>query len=166
MVGGRKHLPIMTLKRRMGMGLAVAAATYCVLAYIFMWPPVVLYYWNWHEHDSRGELFFSPPWPHAHAVSGENACLNNLRQIDAAIIQFSLERAKHEGDLVTVDDITPYIKLNNQGQIPPCPAGGPYNITVVGKHPTCSLDTNPPARIRVDYFFWDWNQSSRQRLPY
>ena len=137
----------MKLKRRIGIGLAVAAATYCVLAYIFMWPPVVRYYWSCHR-----------------ATSSASACVNNLRQIDAAIEQFALEHGKHTGDPVTANDITPYIKLNSQGQIPPCPAGGTYTYGIVGRDPTCSLGTNPPIRIRVDYFFWNWSTSIHHRL--
>jgi len=132
----------------MGIGLAVAAATYSVLAYIFMWPPVVRYYWSCHR-----------------STSSASACINNLRQIEAAINQFALEHNKHNGDPVIANDITPYIKLNSQGQIPPCPASGPYNIPVVGQRPICSLGTNPPTRIRVDCFYWDWSQSYHHRLP-
>ena len=132
----------MKLRRRIGIGLAVAAATYCVLACIFMWPPVVRYYWNWHR-----------------STSSADACINNLRQIDAAINQFAHEHHKKTGDPVTLQDITPYIKLNAQVEIPKCYTGHSYILTVVGEPPRCPQFTNTtePAIIRVGYFHWDEN---------
>ena len=71
-----------------------------------------------------------------------NACINNLRQIDAAANQFALEQHKTNGEAIKYpDDLTPYIKLNSQGKIPPCPGGGIYTIKKVGDTPTCSLGT-------------------------
>ena len=66
-----------------------------------------------------------PNFVKARATSQANACINNLRQIDAAANQFALEKGKKTGDTVTMNtDLTPYIKLNSTGKIPPCPAGG------------------------------------------
>jgi hypothetical protein len=69
-----------------------------------------------------------------------NACINNLRQIDAAKNQFALENKKTNGDTVTEADIKPYIKLDADGNLPKCPAGGKYTIGKVGENPTCSID--------------------------
>jgi prepilin-type N-terminal cleavage/methylation domain-containing protein len=85
----------------------------------------------------------------AGARSQATSCINNLRQIDTAIQQFSVEGGKHVGDTVNYpDDLTPYIKLNRQGQIPPCPSGGSYTLNTVGTVPSalCSIGTtvNPP----------------------
>ena len=80
-------------------------------------------------------------------TSPANACINTLRQIDAAACGFALENGKHPGDkIVFPNDLTPYIKLNAAGKIPSCPSGGTYNITRVGDKPTCSLGTTmtPP----------------------
>jgi hypothetical protein len=69
-----------------------------------------------------------------------NACVNNLRQIDAAINQFALEQHKTNGEAIHFpEDLTPYIKLNSEGKIPGCPHGGIYHISKVGEAPTCSL---------------------------
>ena len=78
-----------------------------------------------------------------------NACINNLRQLDAAANQFALEQSKTNGARVNFpDDLTPYIKLNSAGKIPPCPAGGIYHIGKVGEQPVCSLgSTVTPAHI-------------------
>jgi len=69
-----------------------------------------------------------------------NACINNLRQIDGAAQQFALEKGKTNGEAINYpEDLTPYIKLNSNGKIPPCPNGGVYSIKKVGDSPTCSL---------------------------
>ena len=76
-----------------------------------------------------------------------NACINNLRQIDAAANEFALEHSKTNGSPINFpDDLTPYIKLTKDGKIPSCPQGGVYSIKKVGEPPTCSLGTtvNPP----------------------
>ena len=78
-----------------------------------------------------------------------NACINNLRQIDAAANQFALEHRLTNGDAINFpSDLTPYIKLNSLGQIPGCPQGGSYSINKVGDSPTCSLGTKViPAHV-------------------
>jgi hypothetical protein len=69
-----------------------------------------------------------------------NACINNLRQIDAAANQFALENRKRTGDPISFpSDLTPYIKLTDDSKIPPCPDGGVYTLTKVGDTPTCSI---------------------------
>jgi outer membrane lipoprotein-sorting protein len=72
-------------------------------------------------------------------VRQRNACINNLRQLDAAKNQWALEQRKKNGDMVTEADITPYIKLDASGNLPKCPAGGKYTIGRVGTTPTCSI---------------------------
>jgi len=79
-------------------------------------------------------------------TSSGNACINNLRQIDAAAMQFALEKGLTNGMPIHFpDDLTPYIKLNSAGKIPPCPKGGVYQITKVGELPTCTFSTATPA---------------------
>jgi outer membrane lipoprotein-sorting protein len=77
------------------------------------------------------------------AVAAENrqrnACINNLRQIDGAKNEFALEKGKKNGDPVTEADIKPYLKLDANGNLPKCPAGGKYTIGKVGELPTCSI---------------------------
>jgi hypothetical protein len=77
-----------------------------------------------------------------HYTSSSNACINNLRQIDAAANQFALEHGLTNGAPIHFpDDLTPYIKLTKDGKIPSCPGGGIYKIAHVGEAPTCSLGT-------------------------
>ena len=83
-----------------------------------------------------------PNFVKARATSQANACINNLRQIDGAAQQWALENGRSTGSGITYPaDLTPYIKLNSASSIPPCPAGGSYNVTSVGAIPTCSLGT-------------------------
>ncbi len=87
-----------------------------------------------------------PNFVKARAQSQANACINNLRQLDAAANQFALERGKKSTDpIVLATDLTPYIKLNSAGSIPPCPAAGTYTLAAVGSTPTCSLSTLTPG---------------------
>jgi prepilin-type N-terminal cleavage/methylation domain-containing protein len=83
-----------------------------------------------------------PNFVKARATSQMNACINNLRQIDAAANEFALEKGKKTGDPITLNtDLTPYIKMNSATSIPPCPAGGTYALGAVGNTPTCTLST-------------------------
>lgn len=66
-----------------------------------------------------------------------NTCINNLRQIDAAIQQWALENGKDTTATVTEKDLTPYLK-----KYVVCPSGGTsfsdsYNVTDVRSVPTC-----------------------------
>jgi prepilin-type N-terminal cleavage/methylation domain-containing protein len=93
-----------------------------------------------------------PNFVKARATSQANACINNMRQIDAAAQQWALEKGKVTGGTITMStDLTPYIKLNSAGVIPPCPAGGTYTVGTVGATPsvTCSLSATvtPPHRM-------------------
>jgi prepilin-type N-terminal cleavage/methylation domain-containing protein len=90
-----------------------------------------------------------PNFVKARATSQANACINNLRQIDAAANEFALELHKTTGSAITYPtDLTPYIKLNSVSSIPPCPASGTYACATVGTTPTCSLgSTVTPVHV-------------------
>ena len=90
-----------------------------------------------------------PNFVKSRATSQANACINNLRQIDAAASQFALEKGKKTSDPITFpDDLTPYIKMNSGGAIPACPAGGNYACAAVGTPSTCSLGSSvTPAHV-------------------
>src|SRR5271154_3470970 len=84
-----------------------------------------------------------PNFVKARATSQANACINNMRQIDAAANQFALEKGKKTGDTISYpSDLTPYIKLNAANSIPACPAGGTYTESAVGTSPVCSLGSS------------------------
>jgi prepilin-type N-terminal cleavage/methylation domain-containing protein len=83
-----------------------------------------------------------PNFVKARATSQQNACINNLRQIDAAAQEWALEKGHKTGDAITYPgDLTPYIRLNAKNSIPPCPAGGSYSCATVGNNPACTLST-------------------------
>jgi len=90
-----------------------------------------------------------PNFVKARATSQANACINNLRQIDAAANEWALEKGQTTGNTINYpNDLTPYIKLNSANAIPGCPAGGSYTESAVGTVPTCSLSTlDPPHRL-------------------
>ncbi len=85
----------------------------------------------------------------ARATSSANSCINNMRQIDAAANQFALEHHLTTGDPINFpNDLTPYIKFNRQGMIPPCLYGGHYYVWWVGQSVRCSLgSTIVPAHV-------------------
>ncbi len=84
-----------------------------------------------------------PNFVKARATSQQNACINNMRQITAAVNEWALETGQQTGATVANTDLTPYIQLNSNSSIPGCPAGGTYTIGEVGNLPqvTCSLST-------------------------
>jgi prepilin-type N-terminal cleavage/methylation domain-containing protein len=87
-----------------------------------------------------------PNFVKARATSQQNACINNMRQITAAVNEWALETGQKTGATVSFpNDLTPYIQLNSSSSIPPCPAQGSYTVGGVGNIPqvTCSLSTLP-----------------------
>jgi FtsZ-binding cell division protein ZapB len=70
------------------------------------------------------------------ALDQQNACINNLRIIDAAKQQWALEKNQTVAAVPVAEDLVPYLK---DGIFPSCPAGGLYSINAVGEMPTCSI---------------------------
>jgi len=82
-----------------------------------------------------------PNFVKARETAQLNACINNLRMIDAAKQEWALENNKPSTDTPTQADLT---RLKNSqyfknGRFPTCPAGGTYTIGPVGEAPTCSI---------------------------
>ncbi len=65
-----------------------------------------------------------------------NACINNLRQIDAAKQEWALENDKTADAIPSAQDLLPYFP---NLVFPVCPSGGTYTINAVGVPPTCSV---------------------------
>jgi prepilin-type N-terminal cleavage/methylation domain-containing protein len=80
-----------------------------------------------------------PNFVRARMTSQQNACINNLRQLDGAIQQYALEMKQPATAPVTKANIQPYIKLDSTGNLPGCPAGGTYGVTTCDEPPTCTL---------------------------
>ena len=92
-----------------------------------------------------------PSFIRSRSVAQATACINNLKQIESACQQISITKNLANGAAISLDtDVTPYIKLNSAGSVPPCPASGDYYILPVGANPQsqCSLsNTVNPAHI-------------------
>ena len=83
-----------------------------------------------------------PNFVKARQTSQQNACINNLRQIDGAIQQWALEAKASSGQAVSIGQVQPYIKLDKNGNLPACPAGGTYSASNVSSNPLCSVGGN------------------------
>jgi hypothetical protein len=68
-----------------------------------------------------------------------NACINNLRLIDAAKQQWALENRKQNTDTPTMDDLRPYLGHGPNGELPICPDGGVYTVGAIAEKPTCNI---------------------------
>jgi len=69
-------------------------------------------------------------------AADRNACINNLRQLDAAKQQWALEKNKTAVAVPTAQDLAAYFK---EGVLPVCPSGGSYSLNAVGELPACSV---------------------------
>jgi hypothetical protein len=70
----------------------------------------------------------------------QNACINNLRQIDGAKGTWALEAKPPTNATPTWDDLKPYLGSGtNVGMLPKCPSGGVYTIGNLQTAPTCSV---------------------------
>jgi type II secretory pathway pseudopilin PulG len=76
----------------------------------------------------------------------ENACINNLRLIDAAKQQWALEMKQLGSATPTILDIGEYLLRGNSSRLPLCPANeastnfaASYSINQVTNSPTCLI---------------------------
>jgi prepilin-type N-terminal cleavage/methylation domain-containing protein len=78
-----------------------------------------------------------PNFVKARQTSQTNACINNLRQVDAAKQQWALEKGQLSTATPGSSDIVPY--LGRTGSVmPACPvAAGVYVIGAITVAPTC-----------------------------
>src|SRR5947208_9885979 len=81
-----------------------------------------------------------PNFVRARTTSQQNACINNLRQIDGGAQTWALENKKQPTDPYLISDIMPYVKLDSHGNLPACPASGTYGPgATVNNPPTCTI---------------------------
>lgn len=83
-----------------------------------------------------------PSFMKARTQSQANACINNLRQIEAAKEQWALAQKKKQGDTAVTDEVMAYIK--NPTAVTNCPGGGTVAFGVIGTNCTCNV-TDPIA---------------------
>jgi prepilin-type N-terminal cleavage/methylation domain-containing protein len=86
-----------------------------------------------------------PNFIKSRASSQQNACINNMRQINSAVEQWAMENGQAPGSPAPTlaTDLTPYVQLNSNSAIPNCPAGGTYVINNISVVPQiyCTLST-------------------------
>ena len=77
-----------------------------------------------------------PNFVRARETAQQNACINNMRQIDGAKDQWALENGQPSTAVPDATDCAPYIK----GGFPTCPLEGQtYTPNVMTTSPTCSF---------------------------
>jgi prepilin-type N-terminal cleavage/methylation domain-containing protein len=80
-----------------------------------------------------------PNFVRARTKSQQNACVNNLRQLDGAKQQWALENKQLPTATVSTTDVMPYLGRGTAGMYPECPANGTYTLGDVATAPLCSL---------------------------
>jgi prepilin-type N-terminal cleavage/methylation domain-containing protein len=86
-----------------------------------------------------------PNFIRARTKSQQNACINNLRQIDGAIQQWALETKQSATAAVTMDDVAPYMGRGTAGAQPSCPSAATgstndsYTLDDVATAPVCAI---------------------------
>jgi general secretion pathway protein G len=84
-----------------------------------------------------------PNFIHARQTSQTNACIENMRQIDAGKQQWALETGKGTAATVDATDIAPYVGRKGDGTDVYCPLSGSgaafngYTIGAIGTTPVC-----------------------------
>jgi hypothetical protein len=77
-----------------------------------------------------------PSFVKARTTSQKNACINNLRILDAAKEQWAMASRKQDGDEVDQAAVLQYVKGS---KMPVCPGGGTYKLNPIGTMPECSI---------------------------
>jgi prepilin-type N-terminal cleavage/methylation domain-containing protein len=85
-----------------------------------------------------------PSFMKSRTQAQQNACINNLRQIDSGKEQAALANRWTNGTPVVaaaaISNVNEYIKgLSGTTNRPTCPAGGTYVYSPVGSNPTCTV---------------------------
>jgi competence protein ComGC len=78
-----------------------------------------------------------PNFVKARTMAQKNACIANLRQIDAAKANWALDNKKKNDETPSASDL--YGPNKYIAQDLKCPAGGVYSINPVEEKPTCSV---------------------------
>jgi prepilin-type N-terminal cleavage/methylation domain-containing protein len=89
-----------------------------------------------------------PNFLKARATSQQNACINNLRQVDGAIQQWAMETGQAPTAVPSATAITPYLGRGALGSLASviCPLdsgkafASSYAMTTVGAAPKCAIN--------------------------
>src|SRR5580692_5784357 len=86
-----------------------------------------------------------PNFAKARTTSQQNACINNLRLVDASKQQWALEQRKQTTDTPGGTDLQPYLGRGANGELPTCPVdpnnsfATSYTPNNVGTSPQCLI---------------------------
>jgi len=87
-----------------------------------------------------------PNFVRARTTAQQNACINNLRQIDSAKQQWALETRQATNATPVQTDIDPYLGRSGSATNVLCPSGGQtatfassYTINSVSQAPACQI---------------------------
>ena len=92
-----------------------------------------------------------PNFIRARTTSQQNACINNLRLIDASKQQWALEKNQSNSSIPHDTDIQPYLGRSSNGSLPTCPADSTatgatfdtsYTTMSVGVRPQCIINSS------------------------
>jgi len=93
-----------------------------------------------------------PNFVRARTTAQQNACINNLRQIDSAKQQWGLETRQLTNAVPLDSDIAPYLRSSSLTNVL-CPSGGPtatfdssYTPNSLSQPPTCNILTTHVLR--------------------
>jgi prepilin-type N-terminal cleavage/methylation domain-containing protein len=99
-----------------------------------------------------------PSFMKARAHARRNACINNLRQLDAGKDEYALEYGVSVGDSVSWSNVGLYVKNITNRML--CPSGSSatrnysnsYTINVIGTVPVCKI--TPGSTTHPDHSVW------------
>src|SRR3954468_14772432 len=86
-----------------------------------------------------------PNFVRARTTAQQNACINNLRQVDGAKQQWALETKASQTASPVISDIQPYLGRGTAGTAPVCPADSAsgfttsYTINDLQNAPKCQI---------------------------
>jgi prepilin-type N-terminal cleavage/methylation domain-containing protein len=89
-----------------------------------------------------------PNFIRARTTSQQNACINNLRQIDGAKQQWALDLKQPPTATPGDTDIQPFLGRGNNGTLPSCPSDSTgvfdtsYTVGAVSIPPVCNINTS------------------------
>jgi prepilin-type N-terminal cleavage/methylation domain-containing protein len=89
-----------------------------------------------------------PNFVRARTTAQQNACINNLRQIDGAKQQWALEMKQSSTASPAATDIQPFLGRGNNGTLPSCPSDSTgvfatsYTIENVQTAPICNINSS------------------------
>jgi prepilin-type N-terminal cleavage/methylation domain-containing protein len=89
-----------------------------------------------------------PNFIRARTTAQQNACINNLRQIDGAKQQWALEMRTSATATPAATDIQPFLGRGNSGTLPSCPSDSTgvfttsYTVGNVQVAPVCRINTS------------------------